>query len=275
MNRPSDIHTTPTAAGEPTDNARETQPQGNCQLSIVNSQLNNDCQLKRIIVAIDGHSSCGKSTMAKDLARAVGYIYVDSGAMYRAVTLYALRHGLFKDGRLDEAGLEALLPEARITFVRDEATGLPRTLLNGEDVEETIRGLEVSSHVSPVAALPAVRAALTRMQQDMGRERGIVMDGRDIGTAVFPDAELKVFVTASAEVRARRRYDELQAKGQPAAFDDILRNVRERDYIDSHRAVAPLRQAPDALLLDNSHLTIDEQRTWLLERFKERATMGN
>lgn len=271
MNKQTDIPISSSAAGKPSDDAREAQPQDNSQLSIVNCQLKDDCQLKKIIVAIDGHSSCGKSTMAKDLARAVGYIYVDSGAMYRAVTLYAMRHGLFKDGRLDEAGLEALLPEARITFVRDEATGLPRTFLNGEDVEDAIRGLDVSSHVSPVATLPAVRAALTRMQQEMGRGRGIVMDGRDIGTAVFPDAELKVFVTASAEVRAQRRYDELQAKGQPAAFDDILRNVRERDYIDSHRAVAPLRQAPDALLLDNSHMTIDQQRAWLLERFREKT----
>ena len=262
--QPSNRPLTP-AAGRLSDSRRETRPEGNRPPSDTNSRP------KKIIVAIDGHSSCGKSTMAKDLARAVGYIYVDSGAMYRAVTLYAMRHGLFKDGRLDEAGLEALLPEAHITFVRDEATGLPRTFLNGEDVEDAIRGLDVSSHVSPVAALPAVRTALTRMQQQMGRRRGIVMDGRDIGTAVFPDAELKVFVTASPEVRARRRYDELQAKGQPAAFDDILRNVRERDYIDSHRAVAPLRQAPDALLLDNSRMTIDEQRAWLLERFREKT----
>lgn len=271
MNKQTDIPISSSAAGKPSDDAREAQPQGNSQLSIVNCQLKDDCQLKKIIVAIDGHSSCGKSTMAKDLARAVGYIYVDSGAMYRAVTLYALRHNLFENGRLDERGLAALLPDAHITFVRDETTGQPRTHLCGEDVEEAIRGLEVSRHVSPVAALPAVRTALTRMQQQMGRRRGIVMDGRDIGTAVFPDAELKVFVTASPEVRARRRYDELQAKGQPAAFDDILRNVRERDYIDSHRAVAPLRQAPDALLLDNSHMTIDQQRAWLLERFREKT----
>lgn len=224
--------------------------------------------MKKIIVAIDGHSSCGKSTMAKALAREVGYVYVDTGAMYRAVTLLALRQGLFgSDGALQADRLEALLPGVSISFRLDEATRQPLVCLDGEVVERDIRGLEVSSHVSPVAALPFVREALTRQQQVMGQERGIVMDGRDIGTVVFPDAELKVFVTASAEVRARRRFDELEAKGMPADYDEILRNVEERDYIDSHRAVAPLRQAPDALLLDNSHLTIQQQHAWLLERF--------
>lgn len=224
--------------------------------------------MKKIIVAIDGHSSCGKSTMAKALAREVGYVYVDTGAMYRAVTLLALRQGLFgSDGALQADRLEALLPGVSISFRLDEATRQPLVCLDGEVVERDIRGLEVSSHVSPVAALPFVREALTRQQQVMGQERGIVMDGRDIGTVVFPDAELKVFVTASAEVRARRRFDELEAKGMPADYAEILRNVEERDYIDSHRAVAPLRQAPDALLLDNSHLTIQQQHAWLLERF--------
>lgn len=223
--------------------------------------------MKKIIVAIDGHSSCGKSTMAKALAREVGYVYVDTGAMYRAVTLLALRQGLFgSDGALQADRLEALLPGVSISFRLDEATRQPLVCLDGEVVERDIRGLEVSSHVSPVAALPFVREALTRQQQVMGQERGIVMDGRDIGTVVFPDAELKVFVTASAEVRARRRFDELEAKGMPADYAEILRNVEERDYIDSHRAVAPLRQAPDALLLD-SHLTIRQQHAWLLERF--------
>lgn len=224
--------------------------------------------MKKIIVAIDGHSSCGKSTMAKMLARRVGYIYVDTGAMYRAVALFALRHGFISEGRVDAAALEAAMPQVEVAF-RLGADGLPRTLLCGEDVEDAIRTLEVSAAVSPVAALPFVRAAMTSQQQAMGKEGGIVMDGRDIGTAVFPHAQLKIFVTASAEVRAQRRYDELTAKGQTVSYDDILKNVRERDYIDSHREVAPLRQAADALLLDNSTLSIDEQNAWLLERFKE------
>ena len=228
--------------------------------------------MKKIIVAIDGHSSCGKSTMAKDLARYAHYVYVDTGAMYRAVTLHALRRGLFAaDGSVDRDRLEADLPEMRVDFRLDSATGLPQVCLDGENVERQIRGMEVSSHVSPVAALPAVREALTRQQQRMGQQKGIVMDGRDIGTVVFPEAELKVFVTAAPEVRARRRYEELLAKGQPAAYEEILRNVQERDYIDSHRPVAPLRQAPDALVLDNSALTLEEQRQWLIDRFEERV----
>ena len=228
--------------------------------------------MKKIIVAIDGHSSCGKSTMAKDLAREVGYIYVDTGAMYRAVTLFALRQGLFcPDGSVLADRLEALMPQVSVGFTLDPATRLPLVQLCGETVESEIRGLEVSSRVSPIAALPFVREAMTAQQQLMGREKGIVMDGRDIGTVVFPEAELKIFVTASAEVRARRRFDELTAKGQQVDFGEILRNVQERDYIDSHRAVAPLRQAPDALLLDNSSLTIAEQKAWLLARFEERT----
>ena len=191
---------------------------------------------KRIIIAIDGFSSCGKSTMAKDLAREIGYIYVDTGAMYRSVTLYALRHGMFRaDGSIDTGALEAAMPEIRITFKLNKETGRPDTYLNGELVEKDIRTMEVSSKVSPIAALPFVRKALVEQQQMMGREKGIVMDGRDIGTAVFPDAELKVFVTASAEVRAQRRYDELKAKGMEADYASILKNVEERDYIDSHR----------------------------------------
>ena len=225
---------------------------------------------KKIIVAIDGHSSCGKSTMAKDLAREVGYIYVDTGAMYRTVTLYALRHGMFQsDGTVNEEALREAMPTVKVSFVLDPATQLPHACLNGEDVENDIRGMEVSSHVSPIAALPFVREAMTRQQQLMGQAKGIVMDGRDIGTVVFPQAELKVFVTASAEVRAQRRYDELTAKGKTVNYEEILQNVTERDYIDSHRSVAPLRQAPDALLLDNSHLTIAEQKAWLRQRFDE------
>ena len=228
--------------------------------------------MKKIIVAIDGHSSCGKSTMAKSLAAQVGYIYVDTGAMYRAVTLFAMRQGLFDaQGQPDAARLEALVPEIEVSFRLDPDTHLPLVCLNGEVVEEEVRTLEVSSHVSAIAALPFVREALTRQQQRMGEEKGIVMDGRDIGTVVFPQAELKVFVTASAEVRAQRRFLELTAKGQAVAFEDILRNVQERDYIDSHREVAPLRQADDALVLDNSEMTREEQMQWLLDRFEERT----
>jgi cytidylate kinase len=224
--------------------------------------------MKKITIAIDGHSSCGKSTMAKELARRVGYVYVDTGAMYRAVTLYALRHNLFAaDGSIKTAELEAALPS--ISIDQRLVDGQTTTFLNGENVEREIRTLEVSNHVSPIATLPFVRTALVAQQQRMGREGGIVMDGRDIGTTVFPKAELKIFVTASAEVRARRRYDELQQKGMPADYDDILKNVEERDYIDSHREVSPLRQAEDALLLDNSEMTIDEQNEWLMERFRQ------
>ena len=224
--------------------------------------------MKKITIAIDGHSSCGKSTMAKDLAREVGYVYVDTGAMYRAVTLYALRHDLFNtDGSVKASELEQDMPAIVIDQRLND--GQTTTFLNGENVEREIRTLEVSNHVSPVAALPFVRKALVAQQQRMGQEGGIVMDGRDIGTTVFPKAELKVFVTASAKVRAQRRYDELQTKGMPADFDDILKNVEERDYIDSHRDVSPLKQAEDALLLDNSDMTIAEQKQWLLDRFNE------
>ena len=230
--------------------------------------------MKKITIAIDGHSSCGKSTMAKDLARKVGYIYVDTGAMYRSVTLYALRNGLFNDDdsiKTDE--LEQQMDNIHITFQLNEETGRPDTYLNGECVEQQIRSLEVSNHVSPIAALGFVREAMVAQQQLMGQGGGVVMDGRDIGTVVFPNAELKVFVTASAEVRAQRRFKELQEKGMPADFDDILKNVVERDYIDSHREVSPLRQADDALLLDNSNMTIAEQKQWLLDRFHD--TVGS
>ena len=226
--------------------------------------------MKKITIAIDGHSSCGKSTMAKDLAREVGYVYVDTGAMYRSVTLYALRNGLFlEDDSIDTAALEQQMPQIQISFKFNPETGRPDTYLNGECVEKEIRSLEVSNHVSPIAAIPFVRTAMVAQQQQMGKDKGVVMDGRDIGTTVFPDAELKVFVTASAQVRAQRRFDELKAKGMPADFDDILKNVEERDYIDSHREVSPLRQADDAILLDNSNMTIPEQKQWLLDRFNE------
>ena len=226
--------------------------------------------MKKITIAIDGHSSCGKSTMAKELARRVGYIYEDTGAMYRSVTLFALRHNLFNaDGSIRETELREQMPQIHIEFRLNAETGRPDTYLNGECVEQQIRSLEVSSHVSPIAAIGFVREAMVAQQQQMGQGGGVVMDGRDIGTVVFPNAELKIFVTASAEVRAQRRYDELQQKGMPADYADILKNVQDRDYIDSHREVSPLRQAPDALLLDNSQMTIPQQDEWLMEQFQQ------
>ena len=228
--------------------------------------------MKKIVIAIDGFSSCGKSTMAKDLAREVGYIYVDTGAMYRAVTLFAMRNNVFDaEGNIDETRLKALLPDVKLTFQLNNETKLPEVCLNGENVERYIRTLEVSQHVSPIAALPFVREKLVEQQQAMGNEKGIVMDGRDIGTVVFPNAELKIFVTASAEIRAQRRFKELETKGMPADFNEILQNVEQRDYIDTHRETSPLRQADDALVLDKSHLTIAEQKVWLMEKFNERT----
>lgn len=228
--------------------------------------------MKKIIIAIDGFSSCGKSTMAKDLAKEIGYIYIDSGAMYRAVTLYCLENGLFNaDGSIQEEALRQQMGQIQISFQLNPETQRPMTFLNGKNVEERIRTMEVSSHVSPVAALDFVRKALVQQQQEMGKEKGIVMDGRDIGTAVFPNAELKIFVTASAEIRAQRRYEELKAKGQDASFEEILHDVEERDRIDQSRAVSPLRKADDAILLDNSHLTIAEQKQWLKEQFEKAA----
>lgn len=228
--------------------------------------------MRKITIAIDGYSSCGKSTMAKDLAREIGYIYVDTGAMYRSVTLFAMRNSLFdEDGSIKTDELKDRMGEINISFRLNSETGRPDTYLNGELVEKEIRTMDVSANVSKIAALPFVREALVAQQQAMGKEKGIIMDGRDIGTVVFPDAELKIFVTASAEVRAQRRYDELNAKGMPADFDDILKNVKERDYIDSHRETSPLRMADDALELDNSNMTIEEQKAWLMARYQERA----
>ena len=228
--------------------------------------------MKKITIAIDGFSSCGKSTMAKDLAKEIGYIYVDTGAMYRSVTLFALRHNLFNaDGTIREEELKEQMKDINISFQLNKTTGRPDTYLNGENVENAIRTMEVSSHVSPIATLAFVREALVAQQQRMGAEKGIVMDGRDIGTVVFPKAELKIFVTASAEVRAQRRYAELKAKGMDADYADILKNVEERDYIDSHRATSPLRKADDAIELDNSNLTIAEQKKWLYEQYLKAA----
>ena len=226
--------------------------------------------MKKIIVAIDGYSSCGKSTMAKELAKNVGYVYVDTGAMYRAVSLFGLRNGIITDDTIDETRLQQAMHNIQIGF-KTNAAGKQETYLNGENVESLIRTLEVANGASRVSAIGFVRRELVRQQQRMGIDKGIVMDGRDIGTVVFPDAELKVFVTASPEVRAQRRYDELQAKGQPEAYDAVLANVKERDYRDTHRAESPLRQADDAILIDNSHMTKAEQSALLQHLFDERT----
>lgn len=224
--------------------------------------------MNKIVVAIDGYSSSGKSTMARRLAKDIGYLYVDSGAMYRAVTLFALRNGLVVDGELQVEELIRRLPEIEISFLL-MPDGSQHTLLNKEDVEKEIRGMEVSNMVSPVAVIPEVRRRLVRLQQDYGKEKGIVMDGRDIGTTVFPDAEMKVFVEASPEVRAGRRALELEEKGEKVNFDEVLANICERDRIDSTRAESPLRKADDALILDNDNLTRDQQMEWLHDRFRE------
>lgn len=223
--------------------------------------------MKKITIAIDGFSSCGKSTMAKDLAREVGYIYIDSGAMYRAVTLYSIENGIFDGDVIDTEKLKKAIKDIQISFRPNPKTGRPDTFLNGVNVENKIRTMGVSSKVSPISALDFVREAMVAQQQAMGKEKGIVMDGRDIGTTVFPDAELKIFVTATPEIRAQRRFDELKAKGQEGSFEEILENVKQRDYIDQHREVSPLRKADDALLLDNSNLSIEQQKEWLSEQF--------
>lgn len=225
--------------------------------------------MKKIIIAIDGFSSCGKSTMAKALARNVGYLYFDSGAMYRAVALYCMQNSLIDNGRIDTNTLRSRMSDIRITFEADPETKNSLTFLNGVNVEHEIRSLEVSQVVSQVAALDFVRSEMIGQQRAMGEEKGIVMDGRDIGTTVFPNAEMKVFVTASAEVRAKRRYDELTARGDKPDFQEILDNVLQRDHIDQTREVSPLKQADDALLLDNSNLTREEQMEWLIDKFNE------
>ena len=225
--------------------------------------------MKNITIAIDGYSSCGKSTMAKDLAKTIGYIYVDTGAMYRAVTLYALQHQLLDEEHIDEERLSEMMDDIHISFVLNQETGRPDTYLNEVCVEKEIRGMEVSNNVSRISAIPFVREALVAQQQQMGKDKGVVMDGRDIGTVVFPDAELKVFVTATAEVRAQRRYDELCSKGETPDYEEVLKNVKERDYLDSHREVSPLRKADDAIELDNSEMTIPQQNEWLLQKYLE------
>lgn len=221
--------------------------------------------MKKIIIAMDGHSSCGKSTMAKTLAKKIGYTYIDTGAMYRAVTLYSMRRGFIGKDGIDEEALRRELPQIKISFGHEN--GQQYTILNGENVEREIRGMEVSSHVSPISAIGFVREAMVKLQREMGKQGAIIMDGRDIGTTVFPNAQLKIFVTASDEIRARRRFDELKLKGDNPVYEDVLKNVRERDYIDSHRAVSPLRKADDAIVLDNSNLTFDEQDKWLMDQY--------
>ena len=223
--------------------------------------------MKKIVVAIDGFSSCGKSTMAKALAKYAGYAYIDTGAMYRAVALYAIRHNLIDAENIDEIGLNNALNDIKISFKTIDGT--QHTHLNGEDVESQIRTLEVANGASRVSAIGFVRRALVKAQQEMGNEGGVVMDGRDIGTVVFPNAELKIFVTASAEIRAQRRYDELKAKGEEQPYADVLANVQERDYRDTHRAESPLRQADDARLLDNSNLNREEQFELIKSWFNE------
>lgn len=225
---------------------------------------------QKIIIAIDGHSSCGKSTIAKALATQLGYVFIDSGAMYRAVTLFALRNKLIVGGEVEREELIKSLPDIRIEFRYNPVTLKSDTYLNDENVEEEIRQLTVSQHVSPVATIAEVRAAMVRLQKELGKNKGIVMDGRDIGTVVFPDAELKLFVTASAEIRAKRRFDELTAKGEQVLFAEILQNIQERDRIDSTRAASPLLRADDALILDNSAMTPGEQMEWVIEKVDER-----
>lgn len=225
--------------------------------------------MKKITIAIDGFSSCGKSTMAKDIAREIGYIYIDSGAMYRAVTLFSLENHLIKKDEIDTEKLRELIKDIHITFLLNTTTGFPETYLNGVNVENKIRTMEVSSHVSPIATLDFVRQAMVNQQQEMGKAKGIVMDGRDIGTTVFPEAELKIFLTATPEIRAKRRFEELKSKGQEVSFDEILENVKQRDYIDQNRDVSPLRKAEDALLLDNSQLTVSQQKEWLMNQFNK------
>ena len=226
-------------------------------------------QKRKIIIAVDGFSSCGKSTFAKAIAARLGYIFIDTGAMYRAVTLHALAHGAIRSGIVDEEAVVKLLPEIAISFRFNPERGASDIYVNGDLVEGKIRTIEVSNCVSQVSAIPEVRQKLVAMQQEMGKRRGVVMDGRDIGTVVFPDAELKLFMTADPAVRAQRRYRELQEKGMPVSLEEIERNVRERDRADMSRAVSPLRQAEDAIVLDNSHMTVDEQMAWFLKKFAE------
>lgn len=232
--------------------------------------------MKKITIAIDGFSACGKSTMAKALAQKINYIYVDSGAMYRAITLYSLKNGLIdENGNVDVAKLQADINNIKVTFRLDDKTKLPITYLNGENVEADIRSMEVSGKVSAISSLGFVRRAMVTQQQELGQAKGIVMDGRDIGTVVFPKAELKIFVTAKPEVRAQRRLDELHSKGDmKTTFKEVFQNLQERDNADQTRTDSPLKKADDALVLDNSYMTRDQQMQWILERFEEVINKG-
>ncbi|MEN9337255.1 MAG: hypothetical protein RLZZ500_2242 [Bacteroidota bacterium] len=227
--------------------------------------------MKKITIAIDGFSSTGKSTLAKQLAKELGYVYVDTGAMYRAVTLYAMQHNYVSSDHLDASGLISNLDQITLHFVFNPSLGFGEMFLNGQNVEKEIRTLEVSSLVSKVAEISEVRAKLVEQQQAMGKEKGIVMDGRDIGTVVFPDAELKLYMNASAATRAQRRFDELQAKGDTVTYEEVIKNVTERDYIDTHRADSPLVKAEDAIEIDNSHLSREEQLQVVLDLVNEHA----
>ena len=224
---------------------------------------------KKIVIAIDGFSSCGKSTFAKAIAAKLGYIFIDTGAMYRAVTLYALEQGAIVEGVVDQERVEQLLGEVEISFRFNSERGASDIYVNGVYAEDRIRGIEVSNCVSKVSSIGAVREKLVAMQQQMGSERGVVMDGRDIGTVVFPDAELKIFMTADAQVRAARRYAELIAKGDNVTMAEILENVISRDKADMERAISPLRQAEDAVVLDNSYMSVEEQMAWFMERYEQ------
>lgn len=231
-------------------------------------------QTKKINIAVDGFSSCGKSTIAKGLAKQLGYTYIDSGAMYRAVALHAIRNGWITDAEMDEGALREHISDIDISF-KLNSSGQQETYLNGENVEKEIRTLEVANGASRVSTLGFVRKELVRQQQKMGKEKGIVMDGRDIGTVVFPDAELKIFLTASPEVRAQRRFDEMKAKGENPIYEEVLANVRERDQRDTTRAESPLRKADDAIELDNSQITIEEQLQWAIEMFNKTTQQEN
>jgi cytidylate kinase len=223
----------------------------------------------KIIIAVDGFSSCGKSTFAKAIAAKLGYIFIDTGAMYRAVTLYALEHGAIRSGVVDEDAVVASLNDIVIDFRFNPERGASDIYVNGDLAEGKIRTIEVSNCVSPVSSIREVREKLVAMQQQMGRKRGVVMDGRDIGTVVFPNAELKIFMTADPHIRALRRYDELRAKGDNVSLEEIEQNVRSRDEADMTRAISPLRQAEDAIVLDNSFMTIPEQMEWFMARYSE------
>ena len=224
---------------------------------------------RKIIIAIDGFSSCGKSTFAKSIAARLGYIFIDTGAMYRAVTLYALENGAVVDGQVNATKVEALLPQIEIAFRFNSERGASDVYINGVEAEQRIRTIEVSNLVSKISSIAAVREKLVLLQQQMGQARGVVMDGRDIGTVVFPDAELKIYMTADAEVRAKRRYDELTAKGDSVTMEEILENVISRDHADMNREISPLRQAEDAIVLDNSYMSVEEQMAWFMERYEE------